>query len=126
MIKIVFTLIAIYSLKQRQVDFTIAYLNALYKDVETIYIRQPTGFEYTNASSDKNQQVYTLNQALFGLRDLAYLQNKEIDSKLHQISFHPLKDNPYIYIKGKGMNLTIIIIYIDDFIITAPQDKDIQ
>ncbi|KAJ6190419.1 hypothetical protein N7519_000440 [Penicillium mononematosum] len=41
------------------------------------------------------------------------------------ISFYPLKDNPYIYVKGKGINLTIIIIYIDDFIIVAPSDNNI-
>jgi hypothetical protein len=55
MIKIVFTLIAVYGLKWRQVDFTAAYLNASREDAETIYMRQPTGFEHTNTASDKNQ-----------------------------------------------------------------------
>ncbi|KAJ5462342.1 hypothetical protein N7530_010547 [Penicillium desertorum] len=126
MIKIVFTLIAIYGLKWRQVDFTAAYLNASRDDAETVYMRQPTGFEHADASGDKNQWVCTLNQALFGLRDSVYLWNEEIDSKLRQIGFHPLDDDPYIYVKGKGMNLTIIMIYVDDFIIAAPSDEDIQ
>ncbi|KAJ5951296.1 uncharacterized protein N7479_009709, partial [Penicillium vulpinum] len=43
-----------------------------------------------------------------------------------RIGFYPLDNNPYIYIKGKGVNLTIIIIYIDDFIIAVPIDKDIE
>ncbi|MGV2419558.1 MAG UNVERIFIED_CONTAM: hypothetical protein MIJ72_08715 [Staphylococcus saprophyticus] len=120
MIKIVFTLIAVYGLKWRQVDFTVAYLNASREDVETVYMRQPTGFEHADAAGDKNQWVCTLNQALFGLRDSAYLWNEEIDSKLRQIGFHPLEDDPYVYVKGKGMNLTIMMIYVDDFIIAAP------
>jgi hypothetical protein len=116
----VFTLIAIYGLKWRQVDFTVAYLNASREDVETVYMRQPTGFEHADTAGDKNQWVCTLNQALFGLRDSAYLWNEEIDSKLRQIGFHPLEDDPYVYVKGKGMNLTIMMIYVDDFIIAAP------
>jgi hypothetical protein len=126
MIKIVFTLIAVYGLKWRQVDFTVAYLNASREDAETVYMRQPTGFEHADASGDKNQWVCTLNQALFGLRDSAYLWNEEMDSKLRQIGFHPLEDDPCVYMKGKGMNLTIMIIHVDDFIIAAPQDEDIQ
>lgn len=38
MIRIVFTLIAIYRLKWRQVDLTVAYLNASRKDAETVYM----------------------------------------------------------------------------------------
>jgi hypothetical protein len=70
--------------------------------------------------------VCTLNQALFGLRDSAYLWNEEMDSKLRQIGFHPLEDDPCVYVKGKGMNLTIMMIHVDDFIIAAPHDEDIQ
>jgi hypothetical protein len=55
MIKIVFTLIAVYGLKWRQVDFTAAYLNASREDAETVYMRQPTGFEHADAAGDKNQ-----------------------------------------------------------------------
>jgi hypothetical protein len=32
----------------------------------------------------------------------------------------PLKDDPYVYIKGEGANTIYLIIHIDDFIITAP------
>jgi hypothetical protein len=126
MIKIVFILIAIYGLKWRQVDFTAAYLNASRDNAETVYMRQPIGFEYADASGDKNQWVCTLNQALFGLRDSAYLWNEEIDSKLRQIGFHPLDDDPCVYVKGKGTNLTIMMIHVDDFIIAALSDEDIQ
>ncbi|KAJ5138864.1 uncharacterized protein N7515_003712 [Penicillium bovifimosum] len=126
MIKIVFTLIAVYGLKWGQVDFTAAYLNASRKDAETVYMRQPTGFEHTDASGDKNQWVCTLNQALFGLRDSAYLWNEEMDGKLRQIGFHPLDDDPCVYLKGKGMSLTIMMIHVDDFIIAAPSDSDVQ
>lgn len=126
MIKIVLTLIAVYGLKWRQVDFTAAYLNASREDVETVYMRQPTGFEYADAQGDKKHWVCTLNQALFGLRDSAFLWNEEMDCKLRQIGFRPLDDDPCVYIKGKGMNLTIMMIHVDDFIIAAPSDDDIE
>ncbi|KAG0156038.1 hypothetical protein PDIDSM_3214 [Penicillium digitatum] len=113
MIKIVFTLIAVYGLRWRQVDFTAAYLNA-------------SRFEYADAEGDKNQWVCTLNQALFGLRDSAFLWNEEMDCKLRQIGFHPLDDDPCVYVKGKGTELTIMMIHVDDFIIAAPTDEDIE
>ncbi|KAF9246730.1 hypothetical protein DTO012A7_1520 [Penicillium roqueforti] len=128
MIKIVLTLIAVYGLEWHQVDFTAAYLNASRKDTETVYIRQPTGFEFADTEGNSKQWVYILNQALFGLRDSAFLWNEEIDCKLQQTGFRPLKDNPYIYVKmGKNCaDLTIIIIHVDDFIITAPTSGEID
>jgi len=89
-------------------------------------MRQPTGFEYADAEGDKNQWVCTLNQALFGLRDSAFLWNEEMDCKLRQIGFHPLDDAPCVYVKGKGTELTIMMIHVDDFIIAAPTDEDIE
>lgn len=126
MIKIVFTLIAVYGLRWRQVDFTAAYLNASREHVETVYMRQPTGFEYADAMGNKNQWVCMLNQALFGLRDSAFLWNEEMDCKLREIGFSPLEDDPCVYVKGKGMGLIIMMIHVDDFIIVAPTDKDIE
>jgi hypothetical protein len=34
------------------------------------------------------------------MRDSAYLWNEEMDSKLRQIGFHPLEDDPCVYVKG--------------------------
>ena len=67
------SLIAVYRLEWRQVDFTAVYLNASREDAEIVYIRQPTGFKYADAEGSTKQWVYTLNQALFGLRDSAFL-----------------------------------------------------
>ncbi|KAI3174220.1 hypothetical protein DTO039G3_3276 [Penicillium roqueforti] len=128
MIKIVLTLIAVYSLEWRQVDFTAAYLNASRKDAETVYMRQPTGFEFADAEGNSKQWVCILNQALFSLRDSAFLWNEEMDCKLRQTGFRPLEDDPYVYVKiGKNCaDLTIIMIHIDDFIIAAPTSGEID
>ena len=56
--------------------------------MEVVYMRQPTGFEYFDAEGDANQWACTLNQALFGLHDSAYLWNEDMDCKLRQIGFH--------------------------------------
>ncbi|KAJ5926545.1 hypothetical protein N7516_008318 [Penicillium verrucosum] len=52
LIKIMMSLIAIYGLRWRQVDFTAAYLNASRDEAEVVYMRQPTGFEFFDASGD--------------------------------------------------------------------------
>ncbi|KAI2732949.1 hypothetical protein DTO013E5_10235 [Penicillium roqueforti] len=128
MIKIVLTLIAVYGLEWRQVDFTAAYLNASRKDAETVYMRQPTGFEFADAEGNSKQWVCTLNQALFGLRDSAFLWNEEMDCKLRQTGFRPLEDDPCVYVKmGKNCaDLTIMMIHVDDFIIAAPTSGEID
>lgn len=130
MVKIVFTLIATYDLRWRQVDLTAAYLNASRKEEETIYMRQPTGFEYSENDHPKNHWVCALNQALYGLRDSAALWNNDLDKKLQSMGFQPLADDPCVYTRwgtdGGNPGLTIMMVYVDDFIIAAPSEAEID
>ncbi|KAJ6131883.1 hypothetical protein N7471_007098 [Penicillium samsonianum] len=49
-----------------------------------------------------------------------------MDCKLRQIGFHPLEDDPCVYVKGKGSQMTIMMIHVDDFIIAAPTNPEIE
>ena len=131
LVKIVFIVIAQQGYKQRQFDVIAMYLNAFRKDHEVVYIIQLVSFEYSEPDIGIKGWVYQLNQVLFGLRDLAILQNKELDNRLNKIDFYTLDDNLYIYIKKHndlllGNSIQFLLIYIDDFITAAPIDKEIK
>jgi hypothetical protein len=76
LIKIVFSLIAVYDLLWRQVDFKAAYFNADREGKEVVYLQQPTGFEYYDDKGNKKDWVCSVDQAPYGLRDSALLWNK--------------------------------------------------
>ncbi|KAJ5855316.1 uncharacterized protein N7529_009260 [Penicillium soppii] len=126
LIKIVLSLIAIYNLKWRQVDFTAAYLNASRAHREVVYMQQPSGFEYHNDEGGIKSWVCSLDQALYGLRDSAFLWNEELDKTLCGIGFQPMEDDPYVYKKGVGAKMTILMLHVDDFIIAAPSNEEIN
>ena len=75
LVKVVLTLIAVYSLRWRQIDIKATYLNASRAHKETLYMRQPTGFEYFDDEGTAKEWVCILDQALYGLRDSASLYN---------------------------------------------------
>ena len=85
---------------QKQFDTVTAYLNASRDNQEIVCTFQPLGFEYHKPDIGIKGWVCQLKQALYGLRDLVALQNKELDTRLNKIDFYALDDDPYIYIKG--------------------------
>lgn len=115
--KLVLSAIAIMGLYAEQVDFVTAYLNAQLKD-KKLYMRPPTGYE------PKSRKVCLLSQALYGLRQSAFLWNKTLDQKLRSMGFTPLVEDPCVYIRQTGTSFTII--YVDDAIIAAPTREEVD
>ena len=115
--KLVLSAIAIMGLYAEQVDFVTAYLNAQLKD-KKLYMRPPTGYE------PKSRKVCLLSQALYGLRQSAFLWNKTLDEKLRSMGFKPLTEDPCVYIRQSSSSFTII--YVDDAIIAAPTKEEVD
>jgi Reverse transcriptase (RNA-dependent DNA polymerase) len=113
--KLVLSAIAIKGLYAEQVDFITAYLNVQLSD-RKLYMRPPTGYE-------QGTKVCLLLQALYGLRQSPMLWNKTLDSKLREIGFRPLIEDPCVYIKPCGS--AYIIIYVDDAIIAGPTKEEV-
>jgi hypothetical protein len=126
LVKVVLTLIAVYGLRWRQIDIKAAYLNASRAQEETLYMRQPTGFEYFDDEGTAKEWVCMLDQALYGLRDSASLWNQELDEKLRILGFTPLDDDAYVYTKHTGKQMSILIVHVDDLIIAAPSDAEVD
>ncbi|KAJ1601462.1 hypothetical protein NDA14_002863 [Ustilago hordei] len=94
-------------------DITMAYLNSMLK--EAIYMKPPEG------SGVAPGQVYKVVKGLYGLKQSRWEWNLEFDKSLQHIGFFQVECAPCIYTKGHGEDLVIMVIYVDDTLVIAPQ-----
>ena len=74
-------------------------------------MRLPTGYY-----KKETNKVCSVLQALYGLKQSAFLWNNVLDEKLKKLGFKPLLEDPSVYIRtGKSF----AIIYVDDAVIAA-------
>jgi hypothetical protein len=116
-IKILFSYITIHDLKWKQFDMVTAYLNAAIKN-RSIYMRQPTGFE------QGENLVCQLLQAIYGLRDSAFFWYETFVKELKKRGFKALPEDPCVFVKKSKDSY--ILIYVDDAIIAAQTDEEID
>ena len=91
-------------------DVKCAFLNG---DItEEIYMQQPQGFS-TNPSL-----VCKLRKSLYGLKQAPRAWYAKIDSFLLSLNFLRCKSDPNVYLKSINGSLMIILLYVDDLLIT--------
>ncbi|SPC65512.1 related to retrotransposon protein [Ustilago sp. UG-2017b] len=94
-------------------DITMAYLNSMLK--EAIYMKPLEG------SGVAPGQVYKVVKGLYGLKQSGREWNQEFDRSLQCMGFFQVECAPCIYTKGQGEDMAIVVIYIDDTLVIAPQ-----
>ena len=110
-IRAILALVLIKGLKIQQMDMKGVYLNGILK--EKIYMRQPEGYD------DGSGRVCLLVKTLYGLKQSGWEWNKELDEKLQEFGFHPLRSDPCAYVRRDGKNLEIITVWVDDLLLFA-------
>ncbi|GJW63596.1 zinc finger, CCHC-type containing protein [Tanacetum coccineum] len=101
-------------------DVKSAFLNGDLK--EEVYVTQPTGFEVKG----KEEMVYKLHKALYGLRQAPRSWNAKLDKVLKELGFRKCAQDQAVY-KLQSKNTTLIIgVYVDDIIVTGSSEKLIQ
>eukprot|EP00253_Pinus_taeda_P007124 PITA_07124 len=98
-----------------QMDVKIAFLNGVIE--EEVYIKQPEGFEVFSSES----HVCRLKRALYGLKQAPRAWYTQIDSYFTGLGFSKSEANPNLYqivVEGK---LLIIVLYVDDLILTGDE-----
>ncbi|KAJ0906671.1 putative RNA-directed DNA polymerase [Helianthus annuus] len=94
----------------------------LYGDLkEEVYVSQPTGYEVKG----KENLVYRLNKALYGLRQAPRAWYARLDKALKYFGFVKCKHEQAVYVIKKGNSLLIVGVYVDDIIVTGSKEKDI-
>ncbi|SOV06517.1 uncharacterized protein UDID_17498 [Ustilago sp. UG-2017a] len=101
-----------------QLDITMAYLNSMLKHV--IYMKPPEGTKVPKG------KAYRVIKGLYGLKQLGQEWNMEFDKFLRCSNFHRLNCAPCIYTRGKGDNFAIVVIYVDDMLIIAPNLETVK
>jgi hypothetical protein len=90
-----------------------AYLNG--KLSETIYMRQPKGFEVPG----KEDMVCLLHKGLYGLKQAGRAWHQTIDPALKRIGLTPLASDHCVYLHRDKRGILVIALYVDDLFIFA-------
>ena len=89
---------------------------------EEVYMMQPEGYE-DNAHPDF---VCRLRKALYGLKQAPKAWSDKIGQYLVTIGFQISNSDFSLYVKRTNRGIVLVVIYVDDLIITGDSDADIN
>ncbi|KAJ4767348.1 polyprotein [Rhynchospora pubera] len=112
-IRIVLSLALSHHWPIRQLDVNNAFLNG--DLLETVYMRQPPGFVNPQLPS----HVCLLKKAIYGLKQSPRAWFQTLSASLLQMGFHSSKFDPSLFILNNKGKIVVILIYVDDIIITG-------
>ena len=98
-------------------DVKCAFLNG--DLTEEIYIQQPQGF------ATDHSLVCRLRKSLYGLKQAPMGWYAKIDSFLLSLNFVRCKSDSNVYLKVINGSLMIIVLYVDDLLITGSSQDEI-
>jgi Reverse transcriptase (RNA-dependent DNA polymerase)/gag-polypeptide of LTR copia-type/Integrase core domain/Zinc knuckle len=102
-----------------QCDIPNAYLKGTIN--HEIYLKTPKGYKGNNTKS------LLLKKGLYGTKQGGFEWNAEIKQFLHSLGFKPSHADTCLFIlKRAGRIIALILLYVDDLIITGPQQHDIN
>lgn len=106
--------------KMEQIDIKNAYINSELN--EEIYMRQPKGF----TCGDK-AKVIKLKKSLYGLKQSGNRWNASLNNALvNKLHMTRLSADPCVYKRGERMDILIVAVYVDDFLIIAEKTECIR
>ncbi|GJV18265.1 retrotransposon protein, putative, ty1-copia subclass [Tanacetum coccineum] len=110
-IRILIAIAAYYDYEILQMDVKTAFLNGHLS--EEVYMEQPEGFvnpKYPN-------RVCKLKRSIYGLKQASRQWNKRFDDEIKKFGFTQNRDEPCVYLKASGSNVTFLILYVNDILI---------
>ena len=108
------------NMKVRQVDIKTEFL---YGDIgKEIYMKQPKGY----IISKKEHFVCKLNHSLYDLKQSARCWNLRINKVIIDSGFRKGEAEACLYVRGSGVSITYVLIYIDDILIASNDDMEIN
>nr|GEV93771.1 hypothetical protein [Tanacetum cinerariifolium] len=110
-IRILIAIAVFYDYEIWQMDVKNSFLNGYLS--EEVYMEQPEGFinpKYPNRVCKLKRFIYRLKQA-------SRHYNKLFDDEIIKFGFTQNRDEPCVYLKASGSNITFLILYVDDILI---------
>lgn len=87
---------------------------------ETVFMRQPQGYE------DGTGKVCQLKKSLYGLKQAPRCWNKRLGVFLQQHGFKASDADPCLYIRERGGQKLILVIYVDDGLLAATNQQEMD
>ncbi|WOH04396.1 hypothetical protein DCAR_0623805 [Daucus carota subsp. sativus] len=119
-IRVLLALAASNNWKLWQMDVKNAFLHGELDRV--IYMEQPRGFE----SKERSDYVCKLRKALYGLRQAPRAWYGKIGEFLVESGYQVTSADSSLFVKSKQGKLTIVLVYVDDLIITGDDIDEIE
>nr|GEW23523.1 retrotransposon protein, putative, Ty1-copia subclass [Tanacetum cinerariifolium] len=119
-IRILISIAAYYDYEIWQMDVKTSFLNG-YLDKD-IYMVQLKGFVDPNHP----RKVCKLQRSIYGLKRASRSWNKRFDEEIKRFGFAQNLDEPCVYQKSSGSNVTFLILYVDDIIIMGNHILSLQ
>ena len=91
-------------------DVKTTFLNGYIK--EENFIEQPKGFE-----SEDSSKVCKLNRSIYGLKQASRSWNHHFDEPICSYDFIKNEDEPCVYKKVSGSQITFLVLYVDDILL---------
>ncbi|KAD3336127.1 hypothetical protein E3N88_31646 [Mikania micrantha] len=109
--------------QQKGVDFDDAFAPVARMETirEEVYVLQPVGFKIKG----KENQVYKLHKALYGLRQAPRAWNIKLDRSLKEFGFNRCVHEQAVYKMHNSGSILVYGVYVDDLIVTGSSEKDI-
>lgn len=101
----------------RQLDVSNAFLHGLLE--EEVYMKQPLGYR----DPSQPHHVCKLQKALYGLRQAPRAWYSTFSTFLISSGFVNSKTDSSLFIYSKGSVVTLVLVYVDDIIITGSSDE---
>ncbi len=120
-IRTILALTASLDLELEQMDVVTAFLNGDLK--EDIYMQVPAGFR----DASNVNKVCKLNKSLYGLKQAP----RQWYAKMHDFlvtscNFKSSQNDPCLYFRHNGKDITLICLYVDDLLIAGSNKHDIS
>nr|GEX55246.1 retrotransposon protein, putative, Ty1-copia subclass [Tanacetum cinerariifolium] len=122
-IRILIAITAFYDYEIWKMDVKTAFLNGYLS--KEVYMEQHEGFvnlKYPN-------QVCKLKRSIYGLKQASRQWNKRFDDEIKKFGFTQNRNEPRVYLKASGSNVTFLILYVDDILImenNIPMLEDVK
>jgi hypothetical protein len=115
-IRLVLALVASHKWEVHQMDFKFAFLHRYLQ--EEIYMEQPLGYVQNDSIL-----VCRLKKSLYGLKKAPRAWYDKMDNFFIDIGFSRCHSDPNVYTKKVEIHLIILVLYVDDLILTGSDSK---
>ena len=109
-IRILLAIAAHYDYEVWHMDVKTAFLNDYVE--EDIFMEQPKGFE-----SEESSKVCKLHRSIYGLKQASRSWSHRFDEAISSYGFIKNEDEPCVYKKVSGSQLTFLVLYMDDILL---------